>query len=109
MLERIFSRQRLNEGVIETATELPTGTTPLDGWAMPDGPCVDFAALTPANTTLTVIPRALYIGTAGNVTLRKIGSSTDVVFKNLPSGAILPVAPQSVRTSTTAADIVALY
>jgi len=66
--------------------------------------------ITPSDATpLTTVPKALYIGTGGNVTLRSVDDSFDSVFKNVPSGAILAVRAQYVRaTGTTAADIVAL-
>lgn len=52
--------------------------------------------------------RALFVGTGGNVNVRVAGAT--VLYKNVPSGAILPVqASMVVGTSTTATDIVALY
>ena len=67
-------------------------------------------AITPSNTVpLVATPKALYIGTGGTVVLRTASGATDVTFKNLASGQILPVRAQFVRaTGTTAADIVAL-
>jgi hypothetical protein len=57
---------------------------------------------------LAIIPKRLFIGTAGNVTLRGIGAQADVVYKNVGSGVYLDVRPQFVRaTGTTAADIIA--
>lgn len=74
------------------------------------GPSRNPYTVTPhATDPLPTIPKALYVGTAGNVTLRGIGASADVVFKNIPAGMILDVRAQYVRvTGTTAADIVAL-
>ncbi|MFM9827786.1 MAG: hypothetical protein ACKVOB_03450 [Sphingomonas sp.] len=67
-------------------------------------------ALVPSDTVeLATIPKALYIGTGGAVTLRGVGASADTVFKNVASGQVLDVRVQFVRaTGTTAADIVAL-
>ncbi len=67
-------------------------------------------ALTPSDTAeLVQVPKALYVGTGGTVTLRGIDSGADVVFRNLASGQILDVRPRFVRaTGTTAADIVGL-
>ena len=68
-----------------------------------------FAVVPHDTNALAVLPKALYIGTGGNVTLRAPGSSQDVVFKNLANGQILDVRASHVRaTGTTAADIVAL-
>lgn len=66
-------------------------------------------AVTKSNTVaLNPVPRGLYIGTGGNVTLRPVGSSADVVYKNVPAGGYLAIRAVFVRsTGTTAADIVA--
>ena len=57
---------------------------------------------------LNPIPRGLYIGTGGNVTLRPVGSNADVIYKNVPAGGYLSIRAVFVRaTGTTAADIVA--
>ena len=60
------------------------------------------------DATVFAVPSTLFIGTTGNVTVTTSGGQTGVVFKNLPSGSILPVLVTSV-TSATAADIVRLY
>ncbi len=74
------------------------------------GSAEDFAAVTPSDgTDLTFRCRALFIGTAGNVSALAADGSTVVVFKNLPSGSVLPIRTSRVRaTGTTATDIVAL-
>lgn len=57
---------------------------------------------------LPVVPKAIYVGTGGDVVLRGIGSSTDVTFKNVPSGGEIMVRASHVRaTGTTASDLVA--
>lgn len=75
-----------------------------------DAPSSHPLAIIPSNTVpLVATPKALYIGTGGTVVLRTASGATDVTFKNLASGQILPVRAQFVRaTGTTAADIVAL-
>ncbi len=58
---------------------------------------------------LAIVPKALYVGTGGQITLRGVSGVTDVVFKNVANGQILDVRAQFVRaTGTTASDIVAL-
>ncbi len=67
-------------------------------------------AVTPHDTTpLAVVPKALYIGGAGNVALRGVNSSADVTFVGLTAGSILMVRASHVRaTLTTATGIIAL-
>lgn len=73
----------------------------------------------PSPTALAVVPhdtnalattaRALFVGTGGNLTVRLVDDSADVLFKGVAAGSILPVQASHVRaTGTTAADIVAL-
>lgn len=75
-----------------------------------EAPSLHPLAIIPSNTVpLVATPKALYIGTGGTVVLRTASGASDVTFKNLASGQILPVRAQFVRaTGTTAADIVAL-
>lgn len=67
-------------------------------------------AITPSDTAeISPLPKALYIGTGGDLTLRGIDGTDDVVFKNLASGDRLEVRAVHVRASgTTAQDIVGL-
>lgn len=59
---------------------------------------------------LTDIPKALFVGTAGNIAMRGVDGSSDQLWKNVPAGAILPFRAQYVRaTGTSAADLLALY
>jgi len=59
---------------------------------------------------LTDIPKALFIGTGGNITMRGVKGAADQLWKNVPSGSVLPFRAQYVRaTGTTAADLLALY
>lgn len=76
----------------------------------PLGPASSLAAVTPSDADeLAAIPRALFVGTGGNITLRAADDSADVLLKNVPSGAVLDIQARYIRaTGTTAADIVAL-
>lgn len=67
-------------------------------------------SITPhATNAVQPLPKAVFIGTGGTLVGRPAGSDSDVTFKNLASGQILPVRLQYVRASgTTAADIVGL-
>lgn len=58
---------------------------------------------------LADVPKALFVGTGGNLVLRGSGN-VDVTFRNVADGSVLPFRAQFVRaTGTTAADILALY
>lgn len=72
-------------------------------------PSTYFTAVTPHDTNEITPPRALYIGTSGDVAV--IGrTGAAVTLKAVPQGTVLPIRPKIVKsTGTTAADIVALY
>lgn len=58
---------------------------------------------------LPMVPKALFIGGSGDICLRGWGTDTDVTFRNVAEGQILPVRPSHIRASgTTASDIVGL-
>ena len=62
------------------------------------------------SNALTDIPKALYIGTGGDITMRGLNGSADQLWKNVAAGAVLPFRAQYVRaTGTTATDLLALY
>ena len=73
-------------------------------------PAMRVAAVVPHDVNpLAEVPKALFVGTGGNVTLRGAGGGADAVFKNVASGSYLLVRASHVRaTGTSAADIVAL-
>lgn len=62
------------------------------------------------SNALADIPKALYVGTAGNIAMRGVDGTSDQSWKNVGAGTVLPFRAQYVRaTGTTAADILALY
>lgn len=62
------------------------------------------------SNALTDIPKALFIGTGGNITMRGVNGAADQLWKNVPSGSVLPFRAQYVRaTGTSASDLLALY
>lgn len=87
---------------------------PFDAFAFHSHAAVDPARnafpITPHDANeLTVLPRAIYVGTGGTLVLRTIDSTADVTFRNLASGQVIDVRAQYVRASgTTATDLVAL-
>lgn len=75
------------------------------------------SVLSPSEQTFAVVPhdtdpilavsKYLYIGTAGNVTLRTKDADSDVVFENVPAGGYIYARVSHVRaTGTTAASII---
>ncbi|MDF7777414.1 hypothetical protein P1X14_19310 [Sphingomonas sp. AOB5] len=74
-------------------------------------PATRAVAITPHDgNALTDIPKALFVGTGGNITMRGVNGASDQLWKNVPSGSLLPFRAQYVRaTGTTAADLLALY
>ena len=73
-------------------------------------PARDAFAITPhASNEVDPLPKAIFVGTGGNITLRASDSSADVIFKNVASGQILDVRAKYVRAAgTTATDIIGL-
>lgn len=74
-----------------------------------DGPANDGFSVTPSDvSTLTDITRAIYVGTAGNISLT-LTSGAALTFMNVPSGTILPVRATEVKaTGTSATDLIGL-
>jgi hypothetical protein len=61
-------------------------------------------------TPLSSVPKALYIGNGGDIAMRGAGDTADSVWRNVPSGAVLPFRALYVRaTGTTADAMLALY
>lgn len=73
-------------------------------------PATKLRAVTPADgSDLDPIPRALWVGTAGNVAIIAADDSSAVTLSNVPAGAVLSVrAKRVMSTNTTASNIVAL-
>lgn len=60
------------------------------------------------SNALPLIPKGLYIGIGGDVTLRGIGASADVTYRNLPDASYIAVRASHVRaTGTTASALIA--
>lgn len=75
-----------------------------------DGPVRSAAAVVPHATNGIDTTRAIYVGGAGDITLRLVDDSTDQVFKAVPAGSLLPIRASFIRASgTTATSILALY
>ena len=79
-----------------------------------DSPGRNAVAVTPNDSTdLTVQPRGIYVGGAGDVVVQMLNASNaiaDVTFVGVAAGSLLPIRPTRVKaTSTTATNIVAVW
>lgn len=74
-------------------------------------PAQSAEVVTPHDTNeLTKVSRALYVGVGGDVAVQMYDTGTAIVFKNVPTGTILPIRIKRVNsTSTTATNMVSLY
>lgn len=58
---------------------------------------------------LPLIPKALYVGVAGNITMRGVDDVTDTLWVGVVAGSIIPFRAKFVRaTGTTASGILAM-
>jgi hypothetical protein len=80
----------------------------------PTSQCTHWSAITPTDgVTLTTVPKALWVGGAGNINM--IGKdapagATGVTWSGIPAGTLLSARPRQVNaTLTTATLIVACY
>lgn len=73
-------------------------------------PARDAAPVSPSDSLdLAVLPRALYVGQGGHLSLRFAGGQV-AVLENVPAGTILPIRSVGVNaTGTTASGLVALW
>lgn len=56
------------------------------------------------------LPKAIYVGTGGDIVMRGPKDDAAVTWRNIPDGALIPFrARQIMATGTTAADMLALY
>lgn len=69
------------------------------------------AAIVKSDSTVFSPPTiGVWVGTTGDVAVRMYGSQTNVTFKNVPSGTMLPIqVDQVLSTGTGALDIVRLW
>ena len=77
-----------------------------------DSPAKNSFAITKHDTNEvgTVIPRFLYVGSAGTIVMRLAGDDADTTFTGVTAGSVLPVRPLFIRsTSTTAGGFVGLF
>jgi len=64
-------------------------------------PATRHYAITPANSDLSVRPRALMVTVTGNVEIRDEAGTT-ITYSSVPAYTLLPIRAVQVRTGTTA-------
>jgi hypothetical protein len=74
-----------------------------------NSPARDAFALVPSDAAvISPIPKGVYVGSGGDVTLRAVDAQADVTYRNLTDGSYIAVRPIFVRaTGTTASNLVA--
>jgi hypothetical protein len=77
-----------------------------DGYIVPAMPSHAFS-VTKSDVDVFIHGIHIYVGTSGDVAVVPENDNTSVVFKNFPSGLVLPVKVKKVlSTGTTASDLV---
>ncbi len=66
-------------------------------------------AVTPNDSAVIPVCRALYVGTAGNITVRMADGQDNVLFANVPVGILSIQVDKVYTTGTGASSILALY
>lgn len=84
-----------------------TFSTVIDSLVAPARNCF---SITPNDTAiLPSLPKAIYVGTGGNLVVRAVDGTADVTFTNVANGTILDIRITSIRaTGTTAANLIGL-
>lgn len=70
---------------------------------------IAFAIVPDDSNDLPQRPKALYVGSGGDIALRAVGSDGEVLLRNVASGSVLAIRVAAIRSNgTTASDIVGL-
>jgi hypothetical protein len=74
-------------------------------------PAENAAAITPSDSTdLPVIPRGVWVGSGGDLTVILAEDANAVTFAGVASGTLLPIRPRRVlQTGTTAGQLVGVW
>ncbi len=79
--------------------------TSIDGANSPSR--APFAILPSDTQPLPDLPKGIYVGTGGDVTLRGVNATADVTYRNLPDASYIAVHASHVRaTGTTAGNLI---
>ena len=72
-------------------------------------PAADAIAVTPADTDLATRTRGVYVGTAGDLTVRMANGANVVTFVGVVAGSLLPIRVTQIRLASTATNIIAVF
>jgi hypothetical protein len=79
-------------------------------YRLPSDPGASGAPVVPSDTVpLKNCSRGLYVGTGGDLVVVLTDTTEVLTFKNVPSGAVLPIQVRYVKVATDAEDIIALW
>ena len=65
-------------------------------------------AVTPADTDLANLTRAIYVGGTGSLEVMMAADDTVITFVGVLAGSMLPIRVSQIRAASTATDILAL-
>lgn len=69
-----------------------------------------FAIAASDTNDLATIPRAIYVGSGGDIKMQLVHDAAPVVWSSVPTGSLLSVRPRRIyATGTSASNLVALY
>ena len=69
----------------------------------------EFFAITPDDDVdLLQVPRAVWVGTGGDLVIIGPAGSSAVTLANVPDGTLLPISPTRITEATTASDLVGI-
>lgn len=66
-------------------------------------------AVTPSDSTIIPVTRAIYVGATGNITVRMADGGDNILFANVPVGILSIQVDKIYSTGTGASSIIALY
>ena len=73
-----------------------------------EAPGSSLFAVTPADSDLPAVARALYVGTGGDLVLLAKDDADPITLPNVPAGSFIPVRVKRVMAATTASGIVGI-
>jgi hypothetical protein len=74
------------------------------------GPASNAFPITASSSTpFTYATRAIWVGTSGDVEVCMLNGSSNVIFKAVPAGTLLPIRTTYCSTASSASNLLGLY